>query len=258
MVSPMPEMKHVACARCRDRKVKCDGGKPGCKRCQRNGTPCRYVRGKKQQTRSEWVQHLRTFSSQPGRTDVTRSRSRPSSQPALPRTPLLQPHYLDDNMSYARSPSPYLFEHTAIVDERRQSILPGGSPFISQTGTESCRSSAPLLPMSAGYGFMDPHSYLFQPSASFYDTNFTSDTLTTANRQAQFALYPTTTGPYTPVSHTSETTSSYDGLSEMSFPYGAASYGVPVCSEAMSWTSIPMYQGQTGSHSSPHHSSPYS
>ncbi|KAK7193762.1 N-terminal fungal transcription regulatory domain-containing protein [Paraphaeosphaeria sporulosa] len=209
MVSPMPEMKHVACARCRDRKVKCDGGKPGCKRCQRNGTPCCYVRGKKQQTRSEWVQHLRTFSSQPGRPDVTRSLSRPSSQPALPRTPPLRPHYRDDNTSYARSPSPYLFEHTAVVDECSQSqgSLPGGSPIDSQM--------RPWSSLSAGYGFVDPHSYLFQPSASFCSTNFTSDILTTANSQAHFTVYPASTRPYTPVSNTSETASSYDGLSEM-------------------------------------------
>lgn len=235
MVLPTPEMKHIACARCRDRKVKCDGRKPGCKRCQRNGTPCRYVRGKKQQTRSEWLQHLRTFSSQPGilprhtsilppaellalgRADVTRSQNRPSSQPALPRTPPLQPFYLDENMSYTRSPSPYLFEHTAIVDESNQSILPRGSPFDSQMKTDECRGSTPWLPTPAGYGFIDmnPHSYLFQPSVSFCDTNFASDILTTANSQMQFTLCPASTRPYTPVSHTSEAPSSYDGLSEM-------------------------------------------
>ncbi|KAF9740698.1 hypothetical protein PMIN03_004922 [Paraphaeosphaeria minitans] len=256
----MPEMKHVACARCRDRKVKCDGGKPGCKRCQRNGTPCRYVRGKKQQTRSEWLQHLRTFSSQPGRSDVTRSLTHPPSQPALPRTPPLQPHYRDDNMPYARSPSPYLFEHTAVVDECSQSrsSLPGGSPFGGQVSTEGCRGSAPWLSLSTGYDFVDPHAYLFLPSASFRDTNFTSDILTTANSQAQLTVYPASTRPYTPVSNTSETTSSYDGLSEMSFPYDAASYGVPICSETMSWTPTPVYEGQSGSFPSPNHSSPYS
>lgn len=73
MATPIHEPKHVACARCRDRKVKCDGGRPSCKRCSRNGTtPCRYVRGRKQNTRIEWLQHLRTFSSQPGTQSQTR------------------------------------------------------------------------------------------------------------------------------------------------------------------------------------------
>ena len=43
-----------------------------------------------------------------------------------------------------------------------------------------------------------------------------------------------------------------------SFPYNAASYGMPVCSEAMSWTSTPVYEGQNGSFSSSGHGSMYS
>lgn len=66
MIGSVHESRHIACARCRDRKVKCDGGKPGCKRCNRNGTLCQYVRSRKENARSEWIQHLRTFSSQPG------------------------------------------------------------------------------------------------------------------------------------------------------------------------------------------------
>ncbi|KAF2657512.1 hypothetical protein K491DRAFT_677172 [Lophiostoma macrostomum CBS 122681] len=63
--------KHIACTRCRERKVKCDGLKPSCRRCQRNGHACAYLRGKKQRPKNEWLQHLRTFSAQPMHFDTT-------------------------------------------------------------------------------------------------------------------------------------------------------------------------------------------
>jgi hypothetical protein len=197
-----------------------------------NGTSCRYVRGKKQQVGSEWLQHLRTFSSQPGmfprchasllppaeyfhigRPDVTRSLSRPLSQPTLPQTPRLQPHHLEDTVSYARSPSPYLFEHIAIVDDGNQRTHRGGSPFNSQTSIEECSGNTPWL-SSTAYGFMDPRSYLFQPAASLYDADFASNILITANNTPHFAAYSTLMRSYTSVSQNSETTCSYDGLSE--------------------------------------------
>lgn len=234
MVSPTPQTKHIACARCRDRKVKCDGGKPGCKRCHRNGAPCQYIRGRKQQTRSEWLQHLRTFSSQPGtlyvmpvhllpaakyvflgRTDVARSLNTSSSQPDMPQTPRLQPHYVGDTISLcARSPSPYLFEHTAIEGDSDQSITLGSRPITSRADTEDCSGNASWPPMSTQYAGIGPRTFYFEPSTSFADTYFVSDLLTTASRQAQFSAYPAFSRSLTPTSTTSETTSSYDELSQ--------------------------------------------
>lgn len=120
-------------------------------------------------------------------------------------------------MSYARSPSPYLFEHTAVANERThsQTSIPGGSPFAGQMGTEACRGSTSWVPMSMEGAYVNPQCYVFQPSASFCGTNFASDLLTTANSQAQFGVYTASARPFTPVSHSSETNSSYDGLSEM-------------------------------------------
>lgn len=228
MVSSPQEPKHVACARCRDRKVKCDGAKPGCRRCLRNRTPCQYVRGRKQQTRSEWVQHLRTFSSQPGqlqcatpctstqrvftgRANVTRSR--PNSQPALPQTPTScrQPSYGDEHVQFSSRPtSPYLFEHVSIAIDSPQGGTSVDSPFSSQTAAEGWNASC--LPTSNCLA--EPHSYIFEPSATYCGTNFTSDVLTT-NSHALFPTYSSSIRSHTPVSQASETTSSYDGFSEL-------------------------------------------
>ncbi|KAF2264592.1 hypothetical protein CC78DRAFT_231640 [Lojkania enalia] len=71
------ETKHIACSRCRERKVRCDGDKPNCRRCVRHGQSCKYVRGRKQQVKNEWVQHLTTFSAQPGRACYSLCHSHP-------------------------------------------------------------------------------------------------------------------------------------------------------------------------------------
>ncbi|KAF1968656.1 hypothetical protein BU23DRAFT_260309 [Bimuria novae-zelandiae CBS 107.79] len=217
MVAKLGEHKHVACARCRDRKVKCDGNKPGCKRCARNGTPCQYLaRGRKQQTRMEWVQHLRTFSSQPARTDMKGSVGYPSSQPPVPRTPDARLQPLDSTLSpsnlnfYARSPSPFLLEHTPIETEAMPNVLPEtpSNSFSSAVSAESWSASPAWTPST------EPQRFAFEPSASFFDTNFTSELLTTGGK-GYFPVWPAVTRPHTPVSLASDSTGSWDGFAEM-------------------------------------------
>ncbi|KAI8324109.1 transcription activator AflR, partial [Martensiomyces pterosporus] len=36
-------VKCQACTSCRQKKVRCDGGKPVCTACQRSGADCQYV-----------------------------------------------------------------------------------------------------------------------------------------------------------------------------------------------------------------------
>lgn len=73
MISPTKEHKHVACSRCRERKIKCDGVKPTCRRCHKNGQPCSYISHRRIQGKNEWIRHLRTFSAQPGMRKAPRS-----------------------------------------------------------------------------------------------------------------------------------------------------------------------------------------
>jgi hypothetical protein len=61
---------------------------------------------------------------------------------------------------------------------------------------------------------MDSRFYLFQPSASVCDANFAFDILTTAINQPRLTACSTSMRSYTPISYISETTCSYDGISE--------------------------------------------
>ncbi|ORX94257.1 hypothetical protein BCR34DRAFT_226107 [Clohesyomyces aquaticus] len=105
MLPQAKEFRHVACARCRERKVRCDGEKPGCRRCQRNGQSCRYLRGKKQQSKNEWLQHLRTFAAQPGNESPTRSQG-PGTPPAQ-QEPLTSNQITNCQISFPSPSTPY-------------------------------------------------------------------------------------------------------------------------------------------------------
>lgn len=39
----MTASRHLACKVCRDRKVRCDGGRPSCEKCLQSGENCVYV-----------------------------------------------------------------------------------------------------------------------------------------------------------------------------------------------------------------------
>jgi hypothetical protein len=45
--------RHIACGRCRERKVKCDGNRPQCNRCSRSGSKCIYPPAMRQGTASK-------------------------------------------------------------------------------------------------------------------------------------------------------------------------------------------------------------
>lgn len=96
MESRPKEPKHVACSRCRDRKVKCDGAKPSCRRCQRNDKTCLYVSAKKTQTQLDLNQRLGSFSVLP---------ALPSSSPPVQPVMSSQQHYPDAYSSPSTSSS---------------------------------------------------------------------------------------------------------------------------------------------------------
>lgn len=193
------DSKHMACARCRDRKVKCDGGRPGCRRCVRSRTPCLYVRGCKPNTRGEWLQHTRTFSSQPGeihgsfhcgyrltssyvgRTNKTCKTSTPSYR-TTPRESHIGQLQAEKNLPcYARSPSPFLLEHRYMGLYNSNGATSEGSS-VSSLGESQMFESAPSWPPTpVNCVSPQPRSFAFEPAASFADTHFTSNLLTTTS-----------------------------------------------------------------------------
>jgi hypothetical protein len=61
-----PAARHLACALCRDRKVKCDGGRPSCQRCVKVGKNCVY-HATPSASRAELQETIRSLSERIGR-----------------------------------------------------------------------------------------------------------------------------------------------------------------------------------------------
>jgi hypothetical protein len=200
MFPRLEEVKHVACSRCRERKVKCDGGKPACRRCQRLGHECQYIQRKKQRGKGEWVQHLGMFNAQPGKypqlVDITKERTNVSligktapattfpnqrhesklSKNAQPN-PTVQVSDAESAFQYSRSSSPY----PVLSSSRPESmVFDAESPFSNSDSTDTwmppVSTSAPIL---LGNEVLDPQMFTFSPLQIWRDTNYTSDLITT-------------------------------------------------------------------------------
>ena len=206
------EVKHIACSRCRERKVKCDGGKPACRRCQRLGHECRYIQGKKQQGKGEWVHHLGMFSAQPGkylfeqlrlsprsypqRVDMTKeptnvsligktapATSSPNQRHKSQLSKNAQPNHTvqvsdaESAFQYSRSSSPYF----VLSSSHPEPMAPDAEgPFSNSDRTETW-----MLPISTsaptplGNESLDPQMFTFSPTQIWRDTSYTSDLITT-------------------------------------------------------------------------------
>lgn len=216
---PRPkEVKHVACARCRERKVKCDGGKPTCRRCQRLGHECQYVQGKKQQEKSEWVQHLTTFNSQPGRLPSHSSTTfRPlmftlthmltlsfvpgkagkllSSQPwSQAQSSQQPPHLLHPNSKVETSSTNYTIFNSRSTSPHPRYTTRSSSPPTNDNhvrldaeasfhGSDNLDTWMPSVSSSAHVYMndetLDAPMFMFSPSQMWADANYTSELLTT-------------------------------------------------------------------------------
>jgi len=135
---PRPrDTKHIACSRCRDRKVKCDGQKPGCRRCQRLGHPCQYIQGKKSHGKGEWVQHLTTFSSQPSRHFL------PLPPPPTRNRPNVDPSCKITNHVFLPQTKPHHTNRTNPNSHRPRARSDRNPPSSPRTQTPPCLAPAP-------------------------------------------------------------------------------------------------------------------
>ncbi|KAF2120532.1 hypothetical protein BDV96DRAFT_594983 [Lophiotrema nucula] len=227
------DSKHIACARCRERKVRCDGEKPSCRRCLRHGQGCQYIRGKKQQVKNEWVQHLRTFSAQPAK-----KKAQPTPRSSAPRTlhPVMQdatPEYLaSSSPSYSsRSSSPYYENaagsvmHNAGLEVTDQTDVSGDThDWVVTTST----SGVPLDPnymgpshyetsqatfcepeyVSTGYNVEYEPNNLSQPQPHYHMSGpLRSNTpCSQSSEEANLEYYFDPTFPYTSASHAMSST----------------------------------------------------
>ncbi|KAF2638148.1 hypothetical protein P280DRAFT_92237 [Massarina eburnea CBS 473.64] len=219
MDTPKTEPKHIACARCRDRKVKCDGAKPSCRRCVKNRASCQYVRSskKQQQGKGEWTQHLRTFSFQP---DKASSSPRPTSQSQSPPQPYIShPSHRScfqssSTASYPRTPSPYY------LDSDHSVLVPFPTPnWTGDTYTPSLDPSSDSL---------DPSSLPLNPSLSFCAPGYAPDFGSPSTQ----TLMPLGTQPmrsYTPMSSQASegTSASFDGVMDTPYAYSNTNYFTP-------------------------------
>ncbi|KAF2019007.1 hypothetical protein BU24DRAFT_447600 [Aaosphaeria arxii CBS 175.79] len=210
---PPKENKHVACARCRERKVKCDGGKPGCRRCQRNGHSCQYVRGKKQQTPNEWVQHLRTFSAAPSNTKTHNGHASkavvPQSSGSVDSTAGRSASSEVSNL-HSRSPSPY--EQHSLAYAQSDTWNAYGAPNTSWPQDGYCSTAV------SNASFEDNPSN-FMPMAPFYaDPGYQSGYLMPENDNS-FLMRSST-----PTSQASEAISTEECVDPAYIPYPPTSY----------------------------------
>lgn len=210
---PRPkEVKHIACSRCRVRKVKCDGGKPACRRCQRLGHECQYIQGKKQQGKGEWLQHLGMFSAQlgkylfkqfrlsprscPQRVDTTKERTNISligkTAPAtsspnqrhksqFPKNaqpnPTVQVSDTKSAFQYSRSSSPYLILSSS---HPKPMVFDAESPFSNSDSTDTWMPPvSTLAPIPLSNEVVDPQMFTFRPLQTWRDTSYTSDLIIT-------------------------------------------------------------------------------
>ncbi|KAF2846070.1 hypothetical protein T440DRAFT_406506, partial [Plenodomus tracheiphilus IPT5] len=60
-MSGVSSTRHAACAECRQRKVRCDGGQPYCQNCSRRGSECIYVRNSSQD-KQEMMEMIKSLS----------------------------------------------------------------------------------------------------------------------------------------------------------------------------------------------------
>ncbi|KAF2686533.1 hypothetical protein K458DRAFT_470317 [Lentithecium fluviatile CBS 122367] len=241
------ETKHVACARCRERKVKCDGGKPGCRRCSRNRVECQYVRGRKQQGKSEWVQHLRTFSSQPGKTSAPLSTTLTLPEPQARQPSLPQPsrsiYDVPSSAStpyFTRSPSPYVTECAGTPLSTSYSSLSSLNTSSSSYGSLDESTPSPLPPCTPEASVLFPQMFIFDPSEAFNRSNFASDCLAPSNAQAYLSTGQNLWKAHTPTSQASEVNGSSLGefpvLSDPSYgPLNFFSSGAT----GMDWNTTP-------------------
>jgi hypothetical protein len=211
------ENKHVACSRCRERKVKCDGGKPTCKRCQRHGQTCQYMSGRKPQAKSQWTRHLRTFSATPGMViffvgylSVLIS-TLDKKDGSIPSQHISSPTYsmnaneaselgYDDFTSSTRSSSP----HCNGLDTRPSSswsTTPYSFNGPHETGNKWFPGSI-ASSLATEDGFPDSNAFNFNNGTSFCNTNYVSNNLST---------YPTSTYTSTTMMRSTTPTSQASG-----------------------------------------------
>ncbi|KAF2255520.1 hypothetical protein BU26DRAFT_1351 [Trematosphaeria pertusa] len=226
MMPPTQETKHVACARCRDRKVKCDGGRPSCRRCQKNRARCQYIKGRKQQAKNEWIHLLRTFSFQPGKAHVTRNPAPRSSQPSYS-----QP----TSICHAGCSTPSrLFAEGAAATLNNSSIADASNSFSSYGSTADEWNTACTAP-TTDTDLLNPRLFTFNSMPTLCNTNYTSELLTT-NGQVPIQMGISPLRPNTPVSQTSDATSSpYDAFQDQSYSYNDEFWNTESSSDALYW-----------------------
>ena len=82
---------------------------------------------------------------------------------------------------YARSPSPFVLDDNYIyLKNYSGAILEGGSVSMVDN-TQGAESACAWSPSTINPAILRPQSFIFAPAASFAETQFISDILTTAN-----------------------------------------------------------------------------
>ncbi|KAH7130650.1 hypothetical protein B0J11DRAFT_504411 [Dendryphion nanum] len=168
---PQKEPKHIACARCRERKVKCDGTKPSCRRCLRHGQTCQYTRGKKQQSKVLPKTIKYTPRSSPSYPTTTQT-STPSSPPMIYHQPPLSlplyeppltitPAPQTQLLPTSRSPSPYYSTPQTPPSWPSTHLSPYQYPPSSSSSSSSSpsySSSSSTSSSSSSYAYSLPFS----------------------------------------------------------------------------------------------------
>ncbi|PSN72999.1 hypothetical protein BS50DRAFT_616485 [Corynespora cassiicola Philippines] len=165
-MAPSQEQRHVACSRCRERKVKCDGGKPSCRRCEKSGHLCHYIRGRKQYEKNRWVQQ-HTFSLQSDTSSdgfLHRQEAPEATQPEI----VCAKHRrvissLSTSTTSMRSPSPY----------------PAEANDVLRSDWSTLSNASNNLDYQLEPTFLETRPSAFSSPLTFFDTNYTFNLLTT-------------------------------------------------------------------------------
>ncbi|KAF1994618.1 hypothetical protein P154DRAFT_567250 [Amniculicola lignicola CBS 123094] len=215
MYPPPKEVKHIACSRCRERKVRCDGEKPSCRRCERHGQTCEYVQGKKQQVKSEWVQHLRTFSAQPGKPKGTPVPRCQASSFSDPRSSCPSSYFPNKHSSQGtRSPSPCFPAVAAPVSGATMSVSQHALSRVESSSVNTWNIASAPTPPLIDDGLLDPALFAFTSTPMYCGNDYQSEYL---NMGGNGYIGVSSSRSSTPFSQASEQ-ASFDGYSTVSLP----------------------------------------
>ncbi|CAI6251560.1 unnamed protein product [Periconia digitata] len=150
------EPRHIACARCRERKVKCDGATLGCGRCKNSGACCQYVRSNKRgRNKMEWKRHTRTINFHVDKTTKPKKGPVQALDHLLTHTTNRGPTIMTtraDGSSYYGSPVEYT---SAAADNKLFSAQHGSLPARTTNTSYNMTPTHPVLSSALNPPFMD-------------------------------------------------------------------------------------------------------